>query len=152
VIASSELARLTNDLDGGSEPSSLQRMPIPPKFWYPGRWLKGTSCKALTRLEVDGEGNVRCCRNATPLGKVGDPKEKLAECLSSLMRAAERRRGCDQCTAAECPRCPFPGLDDRTYCGTIRNCAPAIRTLHWIRVYSMLPSIVARQRDRHVAE
>jgi hypothetical protein len=72
--------------------------------------------------------------------------------LGELARAAEQRRGCHRCARAECPRCPFPGLDDRTYCSTIRRSAPSLRTLNRIRLYSRLPSAVARQQDRMAAE
>jgi len=153
LLQSAELTRLTRCIDAEPAPSPLQQMPIPPRFRYAGRWLKDiASCKSLDRLEVDNEGNVRCCRFGDPLGKVGDTKEHLTKCLSKLARSAEKRRGCHGCTRAECPRCPFPGLDDRTYCGTIMQCAPALRTLNWIRMYSRLPSMVARQRDWTAAE
>jgi hypothetical protein len=153
LLQSTELARLRQRVDAGPERSPLRRMPIPPKFRYPGRWLKGTSaCKSLNRLEVDNEGNVRCCRFSDPAGKIGDTKEDFVKRISKLARAAEQRRGCHHCAKAECPRCPFPGLDDRTYCDTMVRCASALRTLRWIRMYSRLPSIVARQQDRMAAE
>jgi hypothetical protein len=153
LLQSTELTRLTRCIDAEPAPSPLTQMPIPPRFRYAGRWLKEiVSCKSLDRLEVDSEGNVRCCRFGDPLGKVGDTKEHLTGRLSELARIAEQRRGCHRCTMAECPRCPFPGLDDRTYCGTIMQCAPAFRTLSWIRMYSRLPSMVARQRDWTAAE
>jgi len=153
LLRSADLHRLTNRIDAELEGSPLQRMPIPPKLRYAGRWLKGSaSCKRLRRLEVDGDGNVRCCRFGDPLGKVGDSKKNLVKRFSELARAAEQRRGCHRCAMAECPRCPFPGLDDWTYCGTIRRCAPSLRTLNWIRLYSRLPSAIARQQDRMAAE
>jgi radical SAM superfamily enzyme YgiQ (UPF0313 family) len=153
LLRAAEFARLTNLVDAETESSPLQRMTIPPRFRYPGRWLKETvSCRSLNRLEVDSEGHVRCCRFGDPVGKVGDTKEDLIKRLSELVRAIEQRRGCHCCKRAECPRCPFPGLDDQTYCGTITKCGSALRTLSWICMYSRLPSTLARQRDRTAAD
>ena len=148
LLQSAELACLMQRIDAEPERSPLQRMPIPPRFQYSGRWLKETvSCKSLNRVEVDSEGKVRCCRFADPIGKVGDTKEDLSKCLAELARAAEQRRGCHLCTRAECPGCPFPGLDDKTYCDMMIQCTPALRALNWIRLYSRLPLMVARQRN-----
>jgi radical SAM superfamily enzyme YgiQ (UPF0313 family) len=153
LMRAAELTRLTHRIDAETECSPLQRMPIPPRFRYSGRWLKDAdSCKSLNRLEIDSEGNVRCCRFGHPLGKVGDTKKELVRSLSELAGGTEQRRGCHRCKRAECPRCPFPGLDDKTYCGTITQCAPALRTLNGIHVYSRLPSMLARQMDRTAAE
>lgn len=152
-LQSTELARLKRCIDAEPAPSPLQQMPIPPRFRYAGRWLKNVvSCKSLNRLEVDNEGNVRSCRFGDPLGKVGDTKKHLTKRLLELTRAAEQRRGCHRCTMAGCPRCPFPGLDDQTYCSTMMQCASVLPTLSWIRMYSRLPSMVARQRDWMEAE
>jgi anaerobic magnesium-protoporphyrin IX monomethyl ester cyclase len=153
LLQSAEFGRLTKRMDAEPGGSPLQRMPIPPRFRYPGRWLKGSaSCKSLNRLEVDSQGNVRSCRFGDPLGEVGDSKKDFVKRFSELARAAERRRGCHRCPRGECPRCPFPGLDDRTYCSTIMRRAPALRTLNSIRMYSRLPSAVTRQLDRMAAE
>lgn len=152
-LQSRGFARLTRRMDAEPDSSPLQRMPIVPRFRYPGRWLKGNSpCSSLNRVEVDREKNVRCCRFSDPLGKVGDTKEELVRRFSELTQAAEQRRGCDECRKVGCPKCPFPGLDDQTYCGTVKECASALRTLSWVRLYSRLPSIVARQRDQMVAQ
>lgn len=148
LLESAELASLADRIVAEGERSPLQRMPIPPRFRYSGRWLKGNSaCKSLNRLEVDRGGNVRCCRFGEPLGKVGDTKKDLMRRFAELARAAGQRRGCYRCTRAGCPRCPFPGLDDQTYCGTIMQCVPTLRTLERIRLYSRLLSMVARQQD-----
>ncbi len=148
LLRAPEFRRLTHCIDATAEPLPLQRMSIPPRIRYPGRWLKVTAqCRSLNRLEVDREGNVYCCRFGNPLGRVGDAKEELVRRFSKLARAAEHRRGCLSCKRTECPKCPFPGLDDRTYCLTIRQCMPALRTLDWVRLYSQLPSMLARQRD-----
>ena len=151
LLESAELMRLRHRL--ASAPALLERMPIPPQFRYPGRWLKETStCKSLRRLEVDNRGNVRCCRMGPPIGKVGDSKEDLVSRLSQLARAVERRRGCRRCLRTDCPKCPFPGLDDETYCTTMTQRAPVLRTLNWIWSYSKLPSIMAHVRDRMAAQ
>ncbi len=150
-LRSEELASLAHRIDAEPERSPLREMPIPPRFQYSGRWLQETGCEPLNRLEVDSEENVRCCRFSDPLGQVGASREDLRMRLSELARVAEQRRGCHVCTIAECPRCPFPGMDDQVYCGTMEQPAPALRALKSIRLFSRLPSIVSRQGDQIAA-
>ncbi len=148
LLLSAEFARLTRRIEAASGGSPLWRMPTAPRLRYPGRWLKGAaSCSTLDRIEVDDQGQVRCCRFGDPLGQVGQSKQCLLRRFAELAREAEKRRGCDRCTITDCPRCPFPGLDDQTYCGTIRKCAPARGTLKCIHVYSQLPSMLSRPLD-----
>lgn len=144
VLCSNELACLQQRIDGPIR-SPLQNMPFPPRLEYLGRWLKGLGCLSLSRLEVDSDGNVRCCGFADPIGKVGDTKDKLKKSLSQLAQAIHGRRGCQFCTIPECPRCLFPGLNDQAYCGAIRKSASRLKVLSWIRVYSRIPSLVSKQ-------
>src|SRR5579864_1397500 len=149
LLRSPELASLKQLIDVESNSSPLQQMPLPPRIRYCGRWLKGSvSCRSLNRLEVDREGKIRCCQFSIPLGKLGDTKEAIAKSLAELVRLTERRRGCQHCTIAACPRCPFPGLDDDAYCKTMAQCSPVIGTLSPVRLYSRLRSTIARQWDR----
>lgn len=127
----------------------LRRMPAAPGVMYPGRWLEGKApCLSLTRIEIDTDGRVRPCRQADPIGNVGDDRQALAARLGSLAREAELRRGCEQCPATHCPRCPFPALDDATYCGIMRTQAPALDFLSRAHLYSRIPSMLTMQRDK----
>jgi radical SAM superfamily enzyme YgiQ (UPF0313 family) len=129
--------------------SFLGSKPIPPDLKYPGRWLPGKApCLKLSRIEVDSQGLVRCCRHGEPLGKMGDTKESLAQRLGELVRQAEERRGCTACPNLHCPRCPFPGVDDQTYCHIMTNQVPVLRMLNWIHLYARLPLLLNNQRDR----
>jgi anaerobic magnesium-protoporphyrin IX monomethyl ester cyclase len=148
VLRSNELAWLQQRIDARHIRSPLQKMPFPPRLEYLGRWLKGLSCQSLSRLEVDNNGNVRCCRFADPIGKVGDIKDKLKKRLSQSAQTIHGRRGCQSCTIPECPRCPFPGLDDQAYCDAIRKSASRLNVLSWIRLYSRIPSMVSKQLGR----
>ena len=142
-----ELRQLMNRIDGEEGPSPLQRMPIPPCVTYPGRWLRGKApCSSLSRIEVSASGEVRCCRQGEPIGKVGDSLKALSKRLAYLARAVERRRGCAKCKNKNCPRCPFPGIDDRTYCKFMKGQKRAQRLLDWIQVYSRLPLHLALQK------
>lgn len=144
LLQSAEFSDLAKKIDAEPDPSPLQRMSLPPRLRSCGRWLKGDpSCRALHRLDVDDRGTVRCCRSADPAGRVGDAKEKLARSFAAMARTVERRRGCRRCGVRDCPRCPFPGVDDETYCRTLKRCGPALGALGWARLYSRLPAIVA---------
>jgi hypothetical protein len=144
-----EFVQLMDRIEGSDGPSPLQRMPIPPQVKYPGRWLRGKMpCLSLTRIEVSARGEVRCCLQGEPIGKVGDSPERLSKRLDDLAKAAERRRGCALCQNTHCPRCPFPGIDDRTYCRIMTKQERALRLLEWIDLYSRLPVLSALQRVR----
>lgn len=144
-----ELVQLMDRIEGEDGPSPLQRMPAPPQVKYPGRWLRGKApCSSLTRIEVSGCGEVRCCRQGQAIGKVGDSPEVLSKRLAHLKRVVEQRRGCAQCRNTQCPRCPFPGIDDRTYCQIMTRQQRAQRFLDWIRLYSRFPLFVAVQQSR----
>jgi radical SAM superfamily enzyme len=141
-----ELIQLMKRIEGEETSSPLQRMPVPPQVKCPGRWLAGKApCSSLTRIEISGRGEVRCCRQGEPIGKVGDSSEVLAKRLAHLASAVERRRGCAKCRNRHCPRCPFPGIDDRTYCGIMARQERSQQALNWMRLYSRLPLLLARQ-------
>ena len=126
----------------------LRRKPVPPDLKYPGRWLHGrTPCLKLTRIEVDRKGLVRCCRHGLPIGKIGDTQDSLLIRLRNFISEAEHRRGCNSCPSILCPRCPFPGVDDHTYCGIFDKNERVINLLNRIRIYARLPYIFNNQDE-----
>ena len=153
VLRSGELKAFDKLVRSTSKSFPLEDMAIPPRITYPGRWLQeASSCKSLSRVEVDSEGHIRCCWLGEPLGTVADSKQDLLDRFSQFVQAAEQRRGCGSCTVKECPRCTFPGVDDQTYCETIKQSLPLLRTLGLVQVCSRLMSTVARQQDLIAAE
>ena len=143
-----ELIDLLDRLGEQDVSEYLRRMLIPPDLKYSGRWVSGRApCLKLTRIEVDDQGQVHCCRHSLPIGKIGDTRESLLQRLRNFFQEAEQRRGCNNCPNAFCPRCPFPGIDDQTYCEIFSNHERVLRLLDGIRVYARLPYIIAKQRD-----
>lgn len=143
-----ELIQLMGRIEGEETSSPLQKMPIPPQVKYPGRWLPGkVPCSSFTRIEISERGEVRCCHQGEPIGKIGDSREVLAKRLGHLASAVERRRGCAKCRNRHCPRCPFPGMDDRTYCRIMARQERALQVLNWMQLYSRLPLLLARQAN-----
>lgn len=144
---SSGLIPIMDRIEAEDSPSPLQRMPVPPQVKYAGRWLRGkTPCLSLTRIEVSSCGEIRSCRQGKPIGKVGDSRKILARRLARLARAVEQRRGCAKCRNNQCPRCPFPGLNDLRYCQVMTKRERSLRLLNWVEIYSRLPLLLARQR------
>jgi len=136
-------------IKGGDLLESVRSMPIPPHVRYVGRWLKdATPCRTLNRLEVDPSGSVRCCRHGNPIGFVGDSREKLVRSLSTAIRKAAKRRGCESCTATHCPRCPFPGVPDQTYCSIMKTQVRALEFLGMLHLCSRLPVLLATLAER----
>ena len=138
------------DRMGGEQLSRyLRKMPVPPAMKYPGRWLQGRpACLSLTRIEIDQDQNVRCCRHGAPLGQVGDSPERLRANLTALMRAAEKERGCETCPNLHCPRCPFPGMEPGEYCDLMGREKRVLDLLNLVYLYSRLPMHLEAQRDR----
>ncbi len=129
--------------------SRLRKMAVPPAFKYPGRWAEGsTPCLKMSRLEIDGNGRVRSCIHGETIGNVGDSPDQLKAAMAAVCRETQKRRGCDSCGISTCPRCPFPGLDDQTYCRVMREQAPVLEFLNALRTYSRFPLILENQRDR----
>ena len=144
-----ELGRLLDQTGQEGLSGRLRRMPVPPGLQYPGRWLEGRApCLSLARIEIDSEGRVRPCRHGEPVGAVGDPRPTLERRLAALAAEAERRRGCGECPQTECPRCPFPDVDDHTYCSIMRSQGRALGFLKWARVYSRVPTLLSLELDR----
>jgi hypothetical protein len=153
MVQGDEIARVADRVKPKQGVSPLRRMPVPPSLAYPGRWLQGKApCWSLTRIEVDQQGDVRCCRQGEPIGKVGDSRSAMAGRLAKLVRAIEMRRGCDTCAVASCPRCPFPGVSDDLYCKTMKKRGRIQRSLSGISLYSRLPLLVTQHKDRMAAE
>jgi anaerobic magnesium-protoporphyrin IX monomethyl ester cyclase len=144
-----ELEQFLKEIDGNEIGARLRRMPVLPSLKYAGRWLGGpASCLSLTRIEIDGEERVRCCRHGEPIGRVGDTKEALAGRLADLAGKAEQRRGCNECPNSHCPRCPFPGVVDETYCSIMSKQARSLGFLNHAYLYSRVPSILTIQQDK----
>lgn len=144
-----ELINFINKSDEENIGLTLSRKPIPPDIKYPGRWLNGKtpSCMELSRIEVDEEGLVRCCRHGEPIGKVGDTKQQLQLRLKELTREIELRRGCSTCSNIHCPRCPFPGLDDQSYCRIMNEQILVLRVLQVMHFYTRLPTIIRNHNE-----
>jgi anaerobic magnesium-protoporphyrin IX monomethyl ester cyclase len=144
-----EINRFLRGVRGGELLASISRMPIPPEIKYVGRWLKGaTPCRNLSRLEVDSSGCVRCCCHGDPIGHVGDPRQKLKHRISAAIRRTEAHRGCVSCSLGHCPRCPFPGIPDDTYCSIMKSQARALEFLGVLHICSRLPVLLACLQER----
>lgn len=131
----------------------MRRMPIPPNVKYIGRWIQDKApCFGLKRIEVDEQGNVRCCRHGQPIGMVGDTRESMARRLSDLARDAEKRRGCDECPNEKCTRCPFPGVSDQAYCNAMKNHTKTLQLLRRVHTYGRLPFVLENLRDKQGSE
>jgi anaerobic magnesium-protoporphyrin IX monomethyl ester cyclase len=143
-----ELARFAKNGGNKDLGARIRQMPPPPSMHYPGRWLRGKApCLSLSRIEVDATDQVRCCSQGEPIGSVGDSRGALVARLASLAEEAERRRGCAECPVTDCPRCPFPGMTERQYCGLRKRRARELGVLDWVHAYSRVPSLLALQRD-----
>ncbi len=143
------------DLDGAPSVANLARrhsfpredlptffggMPIPPGIKYPGRWQPGVPpCQDLSRLEIDADGSIRTCRYGLPLGRVGDSRAALFRRFREYADQAERRRACASCRNPLCPRCPFPGLDDVSYCQIMCEESGFLALLSWSTLFARLP-------------
>jgi anaerobic magnesium-protoporphyrin IX monomethyl ester cyclase len=144
-----EINKMLRKVNRGDLLESVRRKPIPPHIRYVGRWLKGsTPCGTLTRLEVDSSGCVRCCRHGDPIGRVGDTRRTLTRNMSSAIRSAAMRRGCDSCRLDHCPRCPFPGVTDETYCSIMRSQVRALEFLGVVHLCSRFPVLLACLEER----
>ncbi len=144
-----ELNSLMDRIEGEDTASPLKTMPAPPQIKYPGRWLLGKApCGALRRIEISGCGEIRCCRQGEPIGRVGDTRETLSKHLAHQASEVEQRRGCAECHNIHCPRCPFPDLDDRAYCELMNTQERVRMLLHWLMIYSRLPLIAALEQAR----
>jgi hypothetical protein len=144
-----EVARFLEETATDQIGARMRSMPVPPSLKHPGRWIRGKApCLSLTRIELDEEGTVRCCRHSQPIGKMGDARDVLAKRLNDAASQAEQRRGCAECPHVHCPRCPFPGVDDQTYCSIMSQQGQVLAFLNWIHLYSRLPSVLFMQRDK----
>jgi len=144
-----EFKVVLNRIEALDTDKRLERMPAPPLIKYPGRWLRGKCpCLSLTRIEVSPNGQVRCCKQGRWIGQVGDSLKTMSERLTSLVKEAEERRACAKCPNEDCPRCPFPGVDDRTYCEFMAQKETMQNRLTQIWLYSRIPILVAREQFR----
>jgi anaerobic magnesium-protoporphyrin IX monomethyl ester cyclase len=142
------LLRFARETPEGGFGARLRRMAVPPAIKYPGRWLLGKApCLSLSRIEINEAGEVRCCCHGEPVGAVGESRQALLNRLSRLAAETERRRGCAACPNTHCPRCPFPGVSDREYCGLMSRQERALNLLNWTHVYSRVPAILTLQRN-----
>jgi radical SAM superfamily enzyme YgiQ (UPF0313 family) len=129
---------------GGNLLEKIRRMTVPPDFTYVGRWLKGaTPCRNLSRLEVDPSGCIRCCRHGRTIGVVGDSRRTLLRRLSAMRRATEVRRGCATCSVRDCPRCPFPGVAEKSYCSIMKKQSRAVEFMGMVHVCSRMPVLLS---------
>ena len=144
---SAEFKQLADRIQTQDPPAGLGRMTVPPRVRYVGRWMRGrTPCLSMSRMEVSNSGEVRCCPYGERIGNVGESHAVMQQRLDQITKAAEERRGCAECPNVECPRCPFPGVDDSTYCQIMNKHKSALRSLEQIWLYSRLPLLLALQR------
>lgn len=145
----SSLRRRLRTWSGEDYGQACRSRSFPPGLIHPGRWLKGgAACRSLRRVEIDAAGAVRTCSLGEPIGRVGDDETTLTRNLDGVVAAAERRRGCADCRLVDCPRCPFPGLSDRDYCGLMATKGRLLPFLSRIQLYSRLPLVFALQQAR----
>jgi anaerobic magnesium-protoporphyrin IX monomethyl ester cyclase len=144
-----ELIRFLHGSKGNGNGERLASRPIPPEVKYAGRWFKGTkACLPLSRIEIDEAGQVRSCQHGDPIGIVGDTVEMLSKRVREVNHNAMARRGCVRCIHTECPRCPFPGIDERSYCRTIATQDQTLRFLSEVQVLARLPHILGNHQDQ----
>jgi anaerobic magnesium-protoporphyrin IX monomethyl ester cyclase len=99
----------------------------PPVMAYSSRWTDAVPpCLRLGRIEIDDRGALRVCRHGDVLGTVGDALTAIAERLESSWRAAVERRAPLCRTPDGVPGCPFPNLDDRSYCALFDQSQPRL--------------------------
>jgi SAM-dependent methyltransferase len=86
------------------------------------------TCRRSFDAIVDTQGGVRMCAHGDVVGQVGDTDASYRAGVLRQQGAAELRRGCATCPAADrCSRCLFPHvLDEGAYCTLIRRRADAL--------------------------
>ena len=66
-------------------------------------------CRGLQRADVGGDDSIRPCRDAEPIGTVGDYYRCVVDRLEAAYRTECDARDCDACRIrGSCSRCPFP--------------------------------------------
>jgi hypothetical protein len=92
------------------------------------RWLGYSACRlsVLRRLQVQDDLQVTACRDSPPIGRVGDPYERLLVATRHQQQMEEVNRGCATCAVRDqCSRCSqLPESWGGRYCG-IRRSYPA---------------------------
>jgi len=110
-------AQLEERLRSSSIARLILAQPPPPVLAYSGRWTDvDPPCRRLNRIEVDDRGTLRVCRHGAPIGSVGDPLAVIVGTFEGLRRAAVARRAGLCGAPGSVPGCPFPNVDDRSYC------------------------------------
>jgi hypothetical protein len=84
------------------------------------RWLTYGACKlsVMRRIQVDRELGVSSCRDAGPLGRVGDSIEKMIITSRQSQQMEDVRRDCARCPVRDsCSRCAsLPATWNGRYC------------------------------------
>jgi hypothetical protein len=92
------------------------------------RWLGFGACKlsVMRRIQVDAQLEVTSCRDAGPLGRVGDSIEKMVIAGRQNQQMEDVRRDCASCPVRDaCSRCSsLPQTWNGRYC-EIRKSNPA---------------------------
>lgn len=147
-LAADDVDDILKPFDGADLFSRLRKMPVPPRLRYPGRWQTGVApCAGLSRIEIDEQGQVRTCRQGPPIGQCGDSLATLRANLAACLAEAQKRRGCATCGSSQCPRCPFPGIEENAYCSIMRRSDRRSELFALLPTLSRFPLILEAQRD-----
>lgn len=84
------------------------------------RWSdRPCPARTLERIVVDRNRDLYPCLSGRPVGRVGEPSERIKGRISALAARLHDLRGCDRCpAAASCSQCLFPyPMSPAEFCG-----------------------------------
>jgi anaerobic magnesium-protoporphyrin IX monomethyl ester cyclase len=87
------------------------------------RWSSFCPALNLHRLFIDGNDNIRVCRDSRVIGKTGDALQVLKKRIDKAYEEKIQERGCNGCPVkSSCSKCPFlkPEIEE-IYCQARRN-------------------------------
>ena len=87
------------------------------------RWTNACPALNMTRLMVDGDGNIKPCVRGCALGNINHPLKTIEKNIARIARKTEKKRGCKTCPARNrCSKCVFLGkISEKEYCSTIKH-------------------------------
>lgn len=103
------------------------------------RWVGAGSCRLpmLRRVQVDSSMNLKSCRDAGHIGKVGDEYDNIIGRLKQMQQVDQVHRGCATCEVRDqCSQCSqLPESWGGRYC-SIRKSHP--QTALYFELYSVM--------------